>query len=95
MGVNDTLTKLQNKRDELRMDSDGIAPLIAAVIVMIVIGGITIAGVAVYQLTVKPDITYNITETGFSLAGIDVGSIWPIALIGGALILLYFMIKKK
>ena len=78
-----------------RFDNDGIAPLIAGLLVLAVVGAITIAGIAVYQLTVKPDIIYNISDTGFSLAGLDIDSLWLIVGIGIAILFLFVMFRKK
>lgn len=67
-------------------NTDGLAPLFWAIIIL---GGLAITGVAVYQITARPDITYNISETGFSLAGVDVS--W-FAIIGlGLLIFIVFI----
>lgn len=56
------------KRQIVKYGNKAIAPIVWAVVL---IGGL-IAGIGVYQFTQRPDITYNITDTGFSLAGVDV-----------------------
>ena len=76
-------------------DESGVVWLIPLLIVMGVVGGIAVTGYAVYRLTQEPDVTYNITDTGFSLAGVDLDSLWIIVAVIGALIVLYMLFKKK
>lgn len=85
-------TRIKPKR---RWNDEGIAPIIAGVI--LIIGAAIAAGVviAAYQLTVKPDIVYNITDTGFSLAGVDTGVIYAIAGAAVLLGLLWVASKRK
>ena len=64
---------------------NGIAPIIWAIVL---IGG-AIAALGVYQVTQKPDITYNISDTGFSLAGVDVS--WLVILAIGVVVLFVFL----
>lgn len=85
--------KLNHKRAMLN-DQKGIAPLIAGIIVLVVASAIGISALAVWNITQRPDITYNITDTGFSLAGVDASSIYVIAGIIGVLAFLYFWFKK-
>lgn len=57
----------------------------------------TAAIVGVYNATQKPDITYNITDTGFSLAGIGLDST-TLAIIIIGVIVVFFMLwgnRKK
>lgn len=54
---------------DIRKNTSAIAPLIILGVLAIVGIGSTIA---IYQLTQRPDITYNISDTGVSFAGIDV-----------------------
>lgn len=86
--MNEKLTRKKFQKNE-----EGIAPLIALAIIG-VIG--TVAGIGIYQFTQRPDVTYNITETGFSLAGVSVDSFALIA-IGIAVIFigLFAMQRKK
>ena len=78
-----------------RWNNEGIAPILGAVI--LIVGAAIAAGVviAAYQLTVKPDVVYNITDTGFSLAGVDTGVIYAIAGAGILIGLLWFASRKK
>lgn len=73
-------------------DENGIAPIIWA----IVLAGSLIAGIGVYQFTQRPDITYNITDTGFSIAGLEIDSLWVI-IIGAMIIfgLMWYFGRKK
>lgn len=75
-------------------DENGIAPFIAFVITALVIGGIAIAGLGVYQITQKPDVTYNITDTGFSLAGLEIDSIW-IIIIGAVIFFAFVWLSRR
>jgi nitric oxide reductase large subunit len=94
MGLDKTLASLEAKR-RLFSDQTGLAPFIAGVIILLVVGAIGVSAIAVWQITQRPDITYNITDTGFSLAGLDMGSIWPIVAIAGGLIVLWLFMRKK
>lgn len=91
MGLNERLIAKRT----YYMDQDGIAPLVAGIILLVVVGGIAIAGFAVYQITQRPDITYNITDTGFSLAGVDMDSLWVIVAISLGLVALWMFSRKK
>ena len=84
-----------SRKSKMRYDDEGIAPIIAAVILIaaVAIGAGVVIGA--YQLTQKPDVTYNITDTGFSLAGVDATSIYAIAAVIGVLGLMWFASRKK
>lgn len=95
MGITEILAKMEAKRQELADDNHAIAPLVLAGFI-ILISTIVITGVAVWQITQRPDITYNITDTGFSLAGLEMDSpLVIIAVIGGAFVLLWLWMRKK
>lgn len=84
---------MKNK-SKMYHDKNAIAPVIAAAILII---GCAIAGgvlIAAYQLTQKPDIIYNITETGFALAGIDASALYLIAGVITVLGILWFISRK-
>lgn len=54
-------------------DEHAIAPIIWAIVL---VGG-AFVGLAGYKtLAERPDVTYNITDTGFSLAGLNIDSLW-------------------
>lgn len=74
-------------------DTHAAIPLLVWVIVGI--GAVAIAGLGVYQITQRPDIIYNISDTGFSLAGVDVSWLWVIAIVGGVVILIVFMGRRR
>jgi hypothetical protein len=94
MGIDQTIAKLESKRAMLR-DQEGIAPLIAGVIILLVVGAIGVSAIAVWQITQRPDITYNITDTGFSLAGLELDSMYIWIAIGGALLVLWLLMRRK
>lgn len=68
MRIKEKFAKISQIKNEMQNDNVGIAPIVWAIL----IAGTLIAGIGVYQVTQRPDITYNITDTGFSLAGVDV-----------------------
>ena len=74
----------------LRKDNSGLAP----VIWVIVLAGIAIAGLGTYQITQRPDITYNISDTGFSLAGLDVSWFMVLAIAGVVVFVIFMMFRK-
>lgn len=79
-----------------KSDINAITPFVALMVSALIIGGIGIAAIGVYQLTQRPDITYNITDTGFSLAGLEIDSLWIIVI--GAVIFfgfIWFAGRKK
>jgi hypothetical protein len=94
MGLIEIQKRLEAKRQLLK-DQEGIGPLIAGIILLVVAAGIGITALAVYNITQRPDIIYNITNPGFSLAGLEMDSIWIGVAVIGALILLYLFMKKK
>lgn len=67
---------------------------LAPVIWLIVLIGGAIAGLGVYQFTQRPDITYNISDTGFSFAGIDISWVAIIGIVGIVVFLLFFLFRK-
>lgn len=86
---------LKRKINSLANDESAIAPFIAIMITMLVIGGIGVTALGVYQFTQKPDITYNISDTGFSLAGLDLGnSIYIIIGIIVVFAIIFFVMRK-
>ena len=74
-------------------DCSGIAPIIWAIVL---IGG-TVVGIAGYKVLVeRPDITYNITDAGISIAGLDIGNDMLIIItIGVVFLILWFAGRKK
>lgn len=68
-------------------DTNAAIPLLVWVIVAI--GAVAVTGIGVWQITQRPDIVYNITDTGFSLAGIDVNWMWIIAI--AAIVVIAFL----
>lgn len=91
MGITE---RLQAKRSFYK-DQSGLAPIIAGVILLIVMAGIGITALAVYNITQRPDIIYNITNPGFSLAGIGTDTLWII--VGGAIaiLVLWLLLRKR
>jgi hypothetical protein len=83
---------IKSKRD-FKNDNRAVVPLLIWVIVAI--GGIVVAGVGVYQVTSPGTTIYNITDTGFSIAGADVSWLWMIAIIAGFLIFLIWLGRRK
>jgi LPXTG-motif cell wall-anchored protein len=71
---------------DIRKNKSAIAPLIIVGVLAII--GVT-STIAVYQLTQRPDITYNISDTGVSFAGIDVS--W-FAIIGIVVLIAIFLV---
>jgi len=88
LGLGEKMKKYKKIR-KIPNDNNGIGLFAAAMITALVIGGISIAALGVYQVTQKPDVTYNITDTGFSLAGLEIDSIWLIVI--GAIIFFGFI----
>lgn len=78
---------------KLQKDTIGAIPVIAWVFVAVVtaIGGY----IAVENLTQQPDITYNISDTGFSIAGVDVSWLWIIVIVAGIVIVLLFLATRR
>lgn len=72
----------------LRTDEKGVIPLAAFIpwYVWAAFGGAAILGT--YLLLRQPDVTYNISDTGFSLAGIDISWIIILAVVALGLFLL-------
>lgn len=80
----------------LSRDTNGIVFTLGSILLTaIVLGGIAITAVGVYQLTQKPNITYNITDTGFSLAGLSTDSLTIIAIIIIIVIILIVSFRRK
>jgi LPXTG-motif cell wall-anchored protein len=94
MGLMELQTELEMKRQLLK-NEQGIAPIIAGVIILLVIGAIAVSALAVYNITQRPDIVYNIINPGFSLAGVGTDTIWII--VGGiaVIIVLWLLFRKK
>lgn len=87
--------KMNRKLHSMANDNSGIAPFIAIIITMLVIGGIGVTALGVYEFTQRPDITYNISDTGFSLAGLDLGnSIYIIMGIIVVFVIIFFIMRK-
>jgi hypothetical protein len=87
--------KHPRKPRTIARDESGIAPFIALMITMLVIGAIGVSALGVYQFTQKPNVTYNISDTGFSLAGLDLGnSIYIIIGIIVVFAIIFFMMRK-
>lgn len=77
----------------IRKNKNAIAPLI-------IVGVLAIIGVSAFTGTYlffqKPDIVYNITETGFAIFGMDVSWFLVITIIGFiAIIVVWFFLKSK
>ncbi len=64
-----------NKR---KWDENAIAPLIIA---MLLLAGITTSAVIGAVYFAQPDITYNISDTGFSIAGFEIDSLTVVIVI--------------
>lgn len=79
------------KQKRLKNNESGIAFIVWAIVL---IAG-AVASLGVYQITQRPDITYNITDTGFSFAGIDMSWLVIIAIAVVLLFLFMFMFRKK
>jgi len=88
------IQKIEIKGRLLR-DQDGIAPIVAGVILLIVSAAIGITALAVYNITQRPDIIYNISNPGFSLAGIDTNALYLVGAAIVAMILLYLWFRPK
>lgn len=86
--------KLQAKRSFYK-DQTGLAPIIAGVILLVVMAGIGITALAVYNITQRPDIVYNITNPGFSLAGMGTDTVWIVVGVIGALIVLWLLLRPR
>lgn len=69
----------------LKDDKIAVAPIIWAIVLI----GSAIAGLGVYQVTQRPDVTYNISDTGFSFAGVDIS--WLLIIGVGAIALFVFL----
>ena len=73
-------------------DCRAVAPIIWAIVL---IGG-TVVGIAGYKLLVeRPDITYNISESGLTFAGIEIGNDVVIMLIVGVVIVGMWLWGRK
>lgn len=71
-------------------DTSGIGPAL----ILVILAGSLIAGLGVYQLTQRPDITYNISDTGFSIAGLDIS--WVVIVgIGAVVVFVLFFIFRR
>ena len=68
-------------------NNNGITPFVGLIILLIVSGGIGVTALGVYELTQRPDITYNVTESPFSFFGNQIDWIW-IILIGVGIVFL-------
>lgn len=81
-----------NKR---KWNKDAMAFLgIPLVIWVLGIGGL-ITGIAVWNITQRPDVTYNISDTGFSIAGVDVSWFAIIGVIALFIIIFIWWGRKK
>jgi len=80
-------------KKNFKSDCNGAIPVIAWVFVAVVtaIGGY----IAVENLTQQPDITYNISDTGFSIAGVDVSWLWIIVIVAGIVIVILFLATRR
>lgn len=78
------------KSRKITNNCDGIGPLV----LLLVIGGLAIAGVSAYQIFSRPDITYNISETGLSFAGGSASWI-IIAAVGFVVVFIFFMLFRR
>lgn len=80
------------RKNKWAIDNTGIAPLIW----LGIIAGATIIGsIGVYEFTQRPDITYNIADTGFSLAGIGLDSTTMLIIVGVVVFALFMFMRKK
>lgn len=81
---------------KLAYDSNAIAPIFIAVGLILTLAVSSAIIIGVYQLTQKPDVTYNITDTGFSLAGLNLDSTMLMLIAGvvGVIILMAWVRKK-
>ena len=77
----------------LRDDMEAVAPIIWAIVLI----GSAIAGLGVYQVTQRPDITevYNISETGFAIAGVDVSWFLVIGIVAIVIVLILVFARRK
>ena len=73
-------------------DNNGIAWFIALGIIA-VIGAVGVA--SSYFIFQQPDITYNISDTGFSLAGLDIDFTWVILIIVGIVFLWLIFLSRR
>lgn len=79
------------KRKMVRNES-ATAPIIWAIVL---IGG-AIVGLAGYKtLAERPNVTYNITDTGFSLAGLQIDSLWLVVGIAAVLMLILWTNSRQ
>lgn len=76
----------------IRKDNYGIAPWITLIILGI-IGASVIGGT--YLVFEKPDITYNITETGFAIFGAEINWFIIIGIIAVIVIVFIWLRPKK
>lgn len=74
----------------------GIATLLGISAFYWILGAVAVVGgVVAWNVTQRPDITYNISDTGFSLAGVDVSWFLIIGLVAIAIVFIIFMGRKK
>lgn len=86
------IKRYNDLKREFQNNNDGISPTIA---ILIILSISAIAGVGVYQLTQKPDVTYNISEPLFSMAGVDMSGLTIIAVAIVVFIVVLLMFRKK
>ena len=76
-------------------NENAIAPAIALVLTILAVAIGAGVVIAAYQLTQKPDVTYNITDAGVALAGIDTNVIYIIGAIVLVMGFIWLMGRKK
>lgn len=91
MDIKQKINRIGEIKYKMQNDISAIAPIIW----LIVIAGSVVAGLGVYNITQRPDITYNITDTGFSFAGMDVSWIFIIGLFAIVIFAVLFLFRKK
>lgn len=83
--------KSNNKR-EIQQNNNGVAPLVIAGILG-VIALIGVAGTVAYFA--QPDITYNMSEGLFSIAGFELGGLEVIAIVVSIVFIIALLFKRK
>lgn len=80
------------RKNSFAKDTKAIAPIIWAIVL---IGG-AVVGLAGYKtLLEKPDITYNISDSGFTLAGVEIGNDVIIIIIIAIVIVGFILWSRK
>lgn len=77
---------------KLQNDISGVAWFISLGI-LAVIGAIGVS--ASYFIFQRPDVTYNIQDVGFSIAGVQISSIWIILIVLVVIVLIVWYIARR